>query len=79
MLLLSYEALVSNPDTEIRKRLAFCELPWHADCLSPHKSRQDTKTASYNQVRQPINTRSIERWRHYEKHLQPLKEALGPK
>lgn len=76
---LSYEALVSNPDTEIRKLLAFCELPWHPDCLSPHKSREDTKTASYNQVRQPINTQSIERWRHYEKHLQPLKEALGIK
>jgi len=76
---LSYEALVSNPDTEIRKLLEFCELPWHPDCLSPHKSREDTKTASYNQVRQPINTQSIERWRHYEKHLQPLKEALGLK
>lgn len=74
---LSYEALVSNPDTEIRKLLEFCELPWHPDCLSPHKSREDTKTASYNQVRQPVYTHSIERWRHYEKHLQPLKEALG--
>jgi len=74
---LSYEELVKNPDTEIRKLLKFCELPWHEDCLNPHRSKEATKTASYNQVRRPINTRSIERWKHYEKHLQPLKEALG--
>jgi len=74
---LSYEALVSTPETEIRKLLEFCELPWHEECLTPHKSEDAGMTASYNQIRKPIYTKSIGRWENYEQHLQPLKDALG--
>ena len=42
------------------------------------KSRVMTRTASSEQVRQPIYTEGLEQWRHYEAHLGPLKEALGP-
>jgi len=73
---LSYEDIVRNPKHEIGKLLEFCELPWNEDCLEPHKLKEVGKTASYNQVRRPINTRSIDRWRHYEKHLIPLKNIL---
>jgi len=73
---LSYDSLVSNPETEIRNLLKFCDLPWHEGCLTPHKSKESAKTASYNQVRQPINTRSIEKWKNYEQYLQPLKDVL---
>jgi tetratricopeptide (TPR) repeat protein len=76
---LSYEALVSSPDEEIAKLLEFCDLPWEDACLRPHESKQLTMTASYNQVRKPINTKSVDHWRHYEKHLTPLKLALGLK
>lgn len=76
---LSYESLVSDPEVEIRKLLEFCQLPWYEGCLTPHKSKENTNTASYNQVRKPINTRSIERWKLYEEHLQPLKEVLNLK
>ena len=73
----SYENLVSNPEVEIARLLEFCELPWDEACLSPQDAAQTTKTASYNQVRRAINTHSIERWRRYEKQLQPLKAVLG--
>ena len=74
---LSYESLVSDPEVEIKKLLEFCELPWHEECLTPHKSKEASMTASYNQVRKPIYTKSIGRWKNYEQHLQPLKDVLG--
>jgi tetratricopeptide (TPR) repeat protein len=74
---LRYEALVTDPETEIRKLLEFCDLPWHPGCLEPHKAKETTATASYDQVRKPIHNKSVTRWEHYEKHLQPLKEILG--
>jgi tetratricopeptide (TPR) repeat protein len=73
---LSYDDLVSNPDEEIRKLVDYCGLQWEDSCLSHHKSRHVSKTASFDQVRQPIYTKSSERWRNYEKHLAPLKETL---
>jgi len=74
---LSYEALVTNPQLEIPKLLEFCGLPWDDACLSPDRATSVTTTASYEQVRQPINTRSIGRWKLYDRHLEPLKQALG--
>ncbi|MEQ8406905.1 MAG: sulfotransferase [Gammaproteobacteria bacterium] len=72
----SYEALSSNPETEIRRLLEYCDLPFHEACLNPEESTSLTRTASYNQVRRPINTQSIDRWKLYEKQLQPLREML---
>lgn len=71
-----YESLVSNPRTEIEKLLEHCGLDWEEACMEHNKSSHMTTTASYDQVRQPINTRSVERWRHYRKQLAPLKKAL---
>ena len=47
-------------------------------CLEFHKTDKPVRTASIAQVRQPIFTTAIKRWRHYEKHLGPLFDALGP-
>lgn len=74
----SYEALVTNTEEEIRALLDFCELPFEEACLSPHKTERVVRTVSSEQVRQPINTKSLEHWRNYEPHLGPLKEALAP-
>lgn len=74
---LSYEALVSEPESEIARLLAFCDLPWDDACLSPDQSTGITMSASYEQVRRPINTRSIGRWKLYDRHLAPLKQTLG--
>lgn len=72
-----YERLVANPEDESRKLIEFCGLEWNEACLTPHKTERNIKTASVTQVRQPVYTSSVERWRRYEKHLQPLLEALG--
>lgn len=72
-----YEELVSNPEEKARELIAACDLPWDDRCLSFHQNKREVRTASVAQVRQPIYTRSKQRWRNYEKHLGALKEALG--
>ena len=74
---LQYEDLVADPEGEIPRLLEFVDLPFDEACLEPHKAKRQTKTASYDQVRQPIYRKSAEKWRKYEKHLGPLMEALG--
>jgi len=73
----NYEELVSNPEQKARELIAACGLEWNDNCLAFHESKRDVRTASVAQVRQPIYTGSRQRWRNYEKHLGPLKEALG--
>lgn len=73
----SYETLVSSPEAEIRKLLEFCQLGWEDGCLGFHQTARAVRTASAAQVRQPIYTSSVGRWKPYERHLTPLLEALG--
>ncbi len=73
----SYEHLVSDTENQVRKLLDYCELPFHKNCLSFHKTQRQVKTPSEAQVRQPIYQGSIGRWKNYRKHLGPLKKALG--
>lgn len=72
-----YEELVANKESQTRRLIEFCGLEWNDACLESHKTERSIKTASITQVRQPVYTSSVERWRHYEKYLQPLLEALG--
>jgi len=73
-----YEALVADPDDQARWLLEACKLPWDSRCLRFHESKRPVLTASVAQVRRPIFTSSVGRWRAYRKHLGPLFEALGP-
>jgi tetratricopeptide (TPR) repeat protein len=73
-----YEDLVRNPETEIRRMLRYCALPFEEACLRFHESERPVLTASSEQVRRPIYADALEQWRHYEKWLDPLKTALGP-
>ncbi len=73
----AYEELVANQEAVSRQLVAFCGLEWDDRCLAFHKSPRVVQTASKLQVRQPIYTRSVARWKRFEKHLQPLKDALG--
>jgi len=57
--------------------LAHLGLPWDPRCLEFHLTDRPVLTASSWQVRQPIGKGSIGRWRHYERYLEPLREALG--
>ena len=74
---LQYEELVREPEVNIRRLLDHCQLPFEAACLSFHQTRRSVRTASAEQVRQPIYTSSVGYWRHFEKQLQPLRQALG--
>ena len=60
-----------------RRMLAHIGLPWDARCLEFHRTVRPVLTASRWQVRQPIGKGSVGRWRRYERHLGPLREALG--
>lgn len=74
---IQYEDLVSDQEGQARALLDYCGLDWHDACLDFHKTERNIRTASVTQVRQPIYKTSVEKWRHYEKHLVPLLEALG--
>lgn len=67
-----YEVLVNNPEQETRKLLEFCGLEWEDACLEFYTLDRYIKTASEGQADQPLYTSSIDRWKRYEKHLQPL-------
>jgi tetratricopeptide (TPR) repeat protein len=72
-----YEEHVAEPEKVCRDMLEFLELDWDPACLRFHESSRFTKTASRDQVREPIYTSSAGRWRNYERHIGPLIEALG--
>jgi tetratricopeptide (TPR) repeat protein len=72
-----YEELVRDPEANIRRLLAHCRLPYEAACLAFHKTQRSVRTASAEQVRQPLYTSGVGYWRHFEKELHPLRDALG--
>ncbi len=76
VMILSYEALAMDPEPEIRRLIDFCDLPWHPGCLTFYKNPTAVATASTEQVRSPISTRHIGRWRRYATHLEPMLAAL---
>jgi tetratricopeptide (TPR) repeat protein len=73
---ISYEDMVIHTEQVARKVLDSLGLEWDERCLAPHTNPCAVETSSRWQVRQPIYNKSVERWRHYEKHLTPLKEIL---
>jgi len=77
LLEIDYEALVADPETEMRRALEFLGLPWHEACLRFFETRRRVGTASFAQVRRPIYRTSIGRGRSLSPHLRPLIEALG--
>ena len=73
-----YESLVENTEREVRDLLEYCGLPFDEGCLRFYENERAVRTASSEQVRQPIYRDAVDHWRHYEAWLTPLKEALGP-
>ncbi|MBD1582633.1 tetratricopeptide repeat-containing sulfotransferase family protein [Pseudoalteromonas sp. S16_S37] len=70
--LLQYESLVNNPEHHIRDLLNFCDLPWQSQCIDFHLNTTPVSTASKVQVREPLNSKSIGRWRNFESHLEEV-------
>ncbi len=71
-----YEDVVADLEGQARRIIAYCGLPWDERCLSFHKTERPVRTASVTQVRQPIYTGAIGRWRRYAEDLAPLLAAL---
>ncbi len=72
-----YESMIENTETEVRRLLEYCALPFEERCLKFYENERAVRTASSEQVRRPIFREGMDRWRHYEPWLGPLKEALG--
>ena len=72
-----YDDFVREPRPAVAHLLDFCGLDWDENCLSFHERRNSVKTASVWQVREPLYRRASGRWRHYARHLEPLREYLG--
>ena len=73
-----YENVVGDFETQVRRILEFCELPFEEACLRFHETTRAVKTASSEQVRQPIYASSVNLWKRYESHLGELVEVLQP-
>ncbi len=72
-----YEDIVADQEAQARRMIAFCGLEWDDACLDFYNTKRSVNTASMTQVRRPIYTSAVERWRPYEKYLGPLLDALG--
>lgn len=72
-----YEDMVNDNEKESRALLEWLGLEWDDRCLSFHDKKRHVNTASYNQVNEPIYTRSVHRYEHYRQYIQPLIEQLG--
>jgi tetratricopeptide (TPR) repeat protein len=72
-----YENMVEDTEGEVRRLLEYCGLPFEDSVLRFHENQRAVRTASSEQVRQPIFKEGVDHWKHFEPWLAPLKEALG--
>ena len=73
---ISYEATASDLEPNARALIDFLALPWEGACLEFHKQKAAVTTASAVQVRQPVHTRSVGRWRRYDDRLSVMRQTL---
>jgi hypothetical protein len=77
VLRVQYEEVVADLEGNVRRLLAHCGLEFEPACVEFYKTERSVRTASSEQVRQPIYREALEQWRHYEPWLGPLRVALG--
>ncbi|HET7758262.1 MAG TPA: sulfotransferase, partial [Steroidobacteraceae bacterium] len=77
VLRIHHEDVVDDLEGGVRRILEHCELPFEPACLEFHRTQRSVRTASSEQVRQPIYKEGIDQWRHFEPWLGPLRRALG--
>jgi tetratricopeptide (TPR) repeat protein len=77
VLRIQHEDVVDNLESNVRRILDYCGLPFEDNCLEFHKTKRSVRTASSEQVRRPIFRDGLDQWRHFEPWLAPLKAALG--
>jgi hypothetical protein len=77
VLCVRYESVVSDTERAVRRLLTHCGVGFENACLRFFENRRPVRTASSEQVRQPIYRKGVGQWRHFERHLQPLIDSLG--
>ena len=73
-----YEEVVADLEGQVRRLLDFCGLPFEEACLNFHQTDRAVRTASSEQVRQPIFKSGVDQWEKFSEYLDPLREVLGP-
>jgi tetratricopeptide (TPR) repeat protein len=73
-----YEEVVADLETQVRRLLAHCGLPFEESCLNFHQTERAVRTASSEQVRQPIFKSGVDQWENFSPYLDPLRTTLGP-
>lgn len=79
VLRVQHEDVIDDLETQVRRILEFCQLPYESACLHFYKTKRTIKTPSSEQVRQPINSAAREQWKNFESYLTPLIDAFGVK
>jgi len=72
-----HEDVVDDLEGNIRRLLDYCQLEFEPACIEFHKTERSVRTASSEQVRQPIYRDGLDQWRHYEPWLGSLRDSLG--
>lgn len=78
VLLVRYEEVVADLESQVRRLLDFCGLPFEEACINFHQTERAVRTASSEQVRQPIYKSGVDQWENFSEYLDPLREVLGP-
>ena len=73
-----YEDVVADIEPQVRRLLDYCGLPFEESCINFHETERAVRTASSEQVRQPIFTSGLDQWEHFGAYLDPLRDILGP-
>ncbi len=73
-----YEEVVADLETQVRRLLDFCGLPFEEACVNFHETERAVRTASSEQVRQPIFKSGVDQWENFSPYLDPLRKILGP-
>ena len=79
VLRVQHEDVLDDLEGQVHRMLEYLGLPFEQGCIDFHQTERAVRTASSEQVRQPITKASVDLWRHYQSHLQPLKDALENK
>jgi hypothetical protein len=77
VLRVQHEDVVNDLEGSVRCLLDFCGLSFEPQCIEFHRTRRSVRTASSEQVRQPLYREGLDQWRHFEPWLGPLRDALG--
>ena len=78
VLTVQYEDMVANTEETVRGLLKHCGVEFEEECLRFFENKRPVRTASSEQVRQPIYKKAVKYWKNFEAELEPLRRALGP-